>query len=535
MQIESGGALRRALHRFGDRTAVSAPQGSLSFLQLNAQANAVGASLARLGLSAGDRVGVLSHNRLEVVPTWLAIEKRAMVRVVLHSHFDMTVHVASLEQVGATALVFDVRFAAEVDKHRAQMKQVKHFIALGDGAPTWATPYAELQRGEQHDVAVDVEEDAACFVQFTTGTTGRPKPWVATHRSWQAVIANNLDHLDSMRPGQPAIGPDDVNLHFHALQWASGFQTLYPYLLRGARTVLVDDAQFDPAAAVDALVREQATGVLVPAPMFGPMLEIIEQRGGVAHSLRRVVIFFATPELLRRVEKALGPVWCHGFGSTEQGAPTTRLTAADVAQDPRRIDSVGRGASSFFEVAVVDGAGKPEVRGRPGEIVVRSAMSTSRYWNDGSAETDIEMQAKTRDSFFAHDWFRTGDVGYLDDEGFLFYLDRDKDKILAVAGTVYPHVVEARLLTHAAVANCGVVGLGQTGRQSVVAGVLLKPDTPRSAALADAILKSVESALQSHERPTRLVFVDELPTVLGGAKVQREVLARQLSAMGAQS
>jgi acyl-coenzyme A synthetase/AMP-(fatty) acid ligase len=358
---------------------------------------------------------------------------------------------------------------------------------------------------------------------------------VATHRSWHAVIANNLEHLDSMRPGQPAIGPDDVNLHFHALQWASGFQTLYPYLLRGARTVLLDDAQFDPAVAVDALVRERATGVLVPAPMFGPMLDIIEGRGSVPHSLRRVVIFFATPELLTRVEKLLGPVWCHGFGSTEQGAPTTRLTAADVAQDPRRIDSVGRGASAFFEVSVMDGAGKSEEAGRVGEIVVRSAMSTSGYWHDGNTVLDVEMQTKTRDSFFAGDWFKTGDVGYLDNDGFLFYLDRDKDKICTAVGTVYPHVIEARLLTHAAVANCGVVGLGPVGQQSVVVGVLLKSGTSASTALSQAILKSVESALQAHERPTQLIFVTELPTVLGGAKVQREVLARQLSALGAAS
>jgi acyl-CoA synthetase (AMP-forming)/AMP-acid ligase II len=520
MMIEAGGATRRAVQRFADQPAVSGPGGSLTFRQLGTQANAVGAALSALGVRAGERVAVLSHNRIEVVPLWLGLENRGLVRVVLHSHFDMAVHVQTLKQVQASVLVFDVRFAAGVAQHREQMGSVRHFVALGDGAPAWATPYAALARGDAGEPWLDVDENAPCFIQLTTGTTGTPKPWTATHRSWRAVIANNLDHLDSMRPALPAVGPDDVNLHFHALQWATGFQTLYPYLLRGAKTVLLDDATFDPAAVVDAIVRERVTGVLVPGPMLAPMLDVIEQRRGIDHALRRLIIFFATPELLRRTTALLGPVWCHGFGSTEQGAPTTRLTASDVAADERRIDSVGRGASAFFEVAVVDGEGLPQPSRRAGEIVVRSAMSSSQYWG---------LPDKSAGAFFAGDWFRTGDVGYLDEDGFLFYLDRDKDKIVTAAGTVYPHVVETALLLHPQVAHCGVVGLGDVGRQSVVACVLLKPGVKASGSLADAILSAAAGSLKPHEQPARVEFVDELPTVLGGAKVQREVLQQRIA------
>ncbi|MEP7300429.1 MAG: class I adenylate-forming enzyme family protein [Caldimonas sp.] len=522
MRIEAGSPTRQSLHRFGDREAVSGPQGTLSFRGLNKQANAVGAALLNLGVTTGERVAILSHNRLEVVPLWVGLEKRGLVRVVLHSHFDMAIHVQTLEQVQASVLVFDVRFADAVGQHRAKMKSVKHFVALGENAPDWATTYSSLTKGDDSEPRVDVDESAPCSIQLTTGTTGNPKPWTATHRSWRAVIANNIDHLDSMHPGIPAVGVDDVNLHFHALQWATGFQTLYPYLLRGARTVLLDDSSFDPAAVVDAIVRDRVTGVLVPGPMLGPILDVIEQRSGIDHALRRVVIFFATPDLLKRVSKVLGPVWCHGFGSTEQGAPTTRLTVGDVSTDERRLDSVGRSASTFFELAVVDGEGRPQSARQSGEIVVRSAMSTSEYWH---------MADKTKSSFFAGDWFRTGDVGYLDEDGFLFYLDRDKDKIVTSAGTVYPHVIETALLLHPAVANCGVVGIGDSGKQAIVVGVLLKAGSTKSAALGDDILSAAGATLKQHERPSRVVFVDELPTVLGGAKVQREVLQRRIGAI----
>jgi acyl-coenzyme A synthetase/AMP-(fatty) acid ligase len=202
-------------------------------------------------------------------------------------------------------------------------------------------------------------------------------------------------------------------------------------------------------------------------------------------------------------------VWCHGFGSTEQSAPTTRLTAADVTQNERRIDSVWRGASTFFEVAVVDDKGKKMPDNRAGEIVVRSAMSTSQYW---------ELPDKNKAAFFAGNWFRTGDIGHLDQDGFLYYLDRDKDKVVTSGGVVYPHVVETAILRHAAVANCGVIGLGKAGKQDMVAGVLLTSGQKADATLAADIIKRASADLAPHERPQRVMFVDELPTVLGGAK-----------------
>src|SRR5262249_13996678 len=158
----------------------------------------------------------------------------------------------------------------------------------------------------------------------------------------------NLHHLDTFGPHAGPVGTGDVNLHFHPIQWASGFQTLYPYLLRGARSVLLDDAVFDPTLLVDTVVRERVTGMLMPAPMLPSVLDEIERRGGIDHALARLVIFFATPELLERTTQVLGPIWCHGFGSSEQGAPTTRLLAADVIERPERIGSVGRGAGPFF-------------------------------------------------------------------------------------------------------------------------------------------------------------------------------------------
>ncbi|MBV9282089.1 MAG: AMP-binding protein [Chloroflexi bacterium] len=190
-----------------------------------------------------------------------------------------------------------------------------------------------------------------------------------------------------------------------------------------------------------------------------------------------------------------------------------------MTQNPERINSVGRAGSPFLEVAVVDEDGTRLPAGEVGEIVVRSAMSLGAYWG---------MPDKTSKAFFPGDWFRPFDVGYLDRDGFLYYADRAGDKIVTARGVVYPHLVEAAIVRHAATANCGVVGLGAEGSQAVVAAVQLKEGIAASPELEAEILADTAEGLAEHERPSRLVFLPSLPTVLGGAKVQRQALREQL-------
>jgi acyl-CoA synthetase (AMP-forming)/AMP-acid ligase II len=520
MQVEAGALVRLAAQRFGSRPALSGGSRSLTFTELNEAANRVGSALLGTGARRGDRVGLLAYNTAEVVETWFGCEKHNLVRVVLHSHFPVEDHVWSLNHVEASTLIFDSRFAADVDRHRRHLETVRRFVAIGDGCPDWATPFADLERGGRaEDPYLDVDEDAPCFLQLTSGTTGRPKAWVKTYRSWQAVIDHNLHHFDTFGPGIPPIDETDVNLHFHPIQWASGFQTLYPYFVRGARSVLLDDEVFDPGVLLDTISREGVTGIFMPGPLLTPVLDTIEARGGFEHHVRRMVVFFGTPELLERTTKVMGPIWAHGFGSTEQGAVTTRLLAREVDERAERIHSVGRSGSPFFEVAIVDEQGRRLPANQVGEIVVRSAMSIGEYW--GTPE-------KTAESFLPGDWFRPMDVGYLDDDGFLYYSDRAGDKITTAHGVVFPHLVEGAVLRHAAVANCGVVGLGDAGAQEVVAAVLLKADRAPSPGLADEILAGTAD-LPETDRPVRVIFVEEIPTVLGGAKVQRPALREQLA------
>jgi acyl-CoA synthetase (AMP-forming)/AMP-acid ligase II len=515
VKVEAGLLSRLAAQWYGAAPALTCEGSTLSFAELNAAANRIGSGLRAAGLARGDRVGVLAYNRPEVVEAWLGCEKHNLVRAVLHTHIAADAHAWTLNHIDAAALVFDTRLTPLVDSIRDHLDTVRLFAAIGPDAPDWAVPFRELQAGgSAEDPLLEVDEDAPCFLQLTSGTTGNPKPWIKTYRSWEAVIDHNLHHFDTFGPGTPPIGRDDVNLHFHPIQWASGFQTLYPYLIRGARSVLVDDAQFDADALLDAIVSEGATATFMPGPLLTPVLDAIEARGGLDHALRRMVVFFGTPELLERTTRLLGPIWAHGFGSTEQGAVTTRLLPSDLEGHRARIASVGRGASPFFDVAIFDPDGRRLGPGEIGEIGVRSAMSIGGYWG---------LPDATEQAFFAGDWFRPRDIGYLDEDGFLYYADRAGDEIRTDDGVVYPHYVEAELLRHPAVANCGVVGV----EELVVAVVQLKDPGEPSAELEQAILAMCAGSVRT---PDRVVFVSELPTVLGGAKVQRGQLREQLLA-----
>jgi len=521
MQVEAGVLVRVAAQNFGSRVALTAGPKNLTFTELNEVSNRVGSALVDLGVARGDRVGVLAYNTPEVVETWFGCEKHNLVRVVLHSHFSMDDHVWSLNHVEASALIFDTRFSADVERHKDELKTVRHFVGIGADCPDWATPFARLESGgSAEDPYLDVDEDGAVLPAAhlrhhrPPQGVGEDLPVVAGgHRPQPAPFRH-------LRLGVPPVGPDDVNLHFHPIQWASGFQTLYPYYVRGARSVLLDDEVFDPGVLLDIIAGEQVTGVFMPGPLLTPVLDEIEARGGFAHRLRRMVVFFGNPDQLDRTTRLLGPIWAHGFGSTEQGAITTRLLPHEVEERRERIKSVGRSGSPFLEVAVVDEQGARLGPGQVGEIVVRSAMSLGEYW---------ALPERNAQSFFPGDWFRPYDVGFLDEDGFLYYSDRAGDRIATAQGTVYPHLVEEAILGHAAVFLCGVVGLGEPGGEQVVVGVQLKEGVAGSDQLAEEILRET-ARLADHERPVRAVFVDELPTVLGGAKVQRSALRERLAA-----
>src|SRR5256714_1376580 len=144
MRVEAGALARLAAEWYGPTVALSEQGESQTFDELFSSANQAASGLLAQGLQRGDRVGVLARNTPEVVQAWLGMEAHNLVRVVLHSHFDMAIHVDTLNDLRATCLVFDTSFADAVDQHRDGLRTVRRFVAVGSDPPAWATPFSEV-------------------------------------------------------------------------------------------------------------------------------------------------------------------------------------------------------------------------------------------------------------------------------------------------------------------------------------------------------------------------------------------------------
>ena len=181
MKVEAGSMIRQTARTFGDRTALKWKGGSATFAEANYAANRTGAAFRSLGMSIGDRIGVLAYNTPEVVYAWLGLEKHGLVRVVLHSHFEMSAHVAALDHVEALALLFDTRFTEEIEAHRGSFRSVDHFVGIGPDCQPWAIAFTNfIAEASPEEPMLDVDEDDPAFLQLTTGTTGVPKVWIET-------------------------------------------------------------------------------------------------------------------------------------------------------------------------------------------------------------------------------------------------------------------------------------------------------------------------------------------------------------------
>lgn len=523
MKIQRGLAIKNAAQQFTKKTALVWEGGSETFAEMNRNANKAGALLAqKLGVPEGGGVGVLSFNRPEIVHCWLGCEKYGLARIALHAHVPMELHVQLIKAGKAHVLLFDTRFAEQVEAHLSDLEGVK-IVAFGPAAdkPDWAQSYEELiADASDAEPLLDGDPQAPFYLQPTSGTTGAPKIWAMSHVSYLAMVEQNLQHLDNFGPDAGQVGPDDACLHFHAVQWASGAHNLYPLIIRGGRTVLIDDSDINPALIVDTMVNQKITTMFMPGPLLPPILEEVEKRGGIDHSIKRMIVFFGTPELLEAVGKTFGNVWCHAYGATEMGGVATRVLWSDCVDHPKRLSSIGRPAAFNFQIDIVDDRGELAKPGEVGEIRARSAMSRGSY-------VDRPELAPLDENGF----LMPRDLAFMDDDGFIYYVDRCTDTITIGERAVYPHVVEEQVLANTGIMQAGVVAANIGGKDCVVAGVTVSDKTDTSDAGLAQILETTNSKLAAHQQLEQIIVLDELPTVLSGAKVQRAALQEQIAQM----
>jgi len=491
-----------------DATAVVFDGEPTSFREFDARVNRLAHGLLRLGLSRGARIGVLLPNRPVCMEAFFAIQKAGLALVPLNARHGAAEHAWVLQDAGAEALVFARELAETVSAVRARVPGLRTLLVAGGGWPG-ALPLEDLERGQPDgEPDVDVDEDDLERIHYTSGTSGRPKGVVITHGQSYHRLVQILINLD-----QP-IGPGDVNLNVGPLTHAAGLM-FTAYYVRGATNVILD--RFDPEAVLAAIERLRVTSVLLVPSMLVRMLRVpgLERRD--LRSLRRIWYGTAPMPLvpLREALRIFGPILRQNYGMSEASQPLTFLGPEDHVTDGpeavvRRLASAGRPALGV-DLKVVDGDGRPVKPGEVGEIVYRSRHLFREYWR----RPDETARA------FRDGWFLSGDVATVDEDGYVYIVDRKHDLIISGGFNIYPREVEEAILGHPAVAEVAVVGVpDEEWGEAVKAVCVLKAG---ARATAEEIVAACRERLAGYKKPRIVEFAAELPKNAYG-KVERRRL-----------
>jgi long-chain acyl-CoA synthetase len=486
--------VRSAAETTPDKAALIDGSASLSWAELDAQVDRCAAGLRAAGHEAGSRIGVLLPNSIDFAVAYFGILRGGFVVVPLNVGYTAPELAYQLENASVPVVVTDATHAGVIAEAAGEVASL--VVDTEDGGWRDLLAAGEGQRVEPTTGG----EDLAALL-YTSGTSGRPRGAMLTHR---ALLAN-LDQLSSIDP--PVVASDDRVLLVLPLFHVYGLNAGLGMVARTGATGILS-ARFDPVETL-ALVRDQQVSDLVGAPPMYVAWSMLPDLGDSLSSVRLASSGAAPlpPSVLSAVLESSGHHIFEGYGLTETAPVLTTTLCSEVAKP----GSVGRPVPEV-ELRVVSADGGEDIVDEdepeydPGEIVVRGPNLFSGYWPDGSGGPDDEG------------WFRTGDIGYLDADGDLFLVDRARDLILVSGFNVYPKEVEVAVESHPDVDEVAVIGVphpytGETVKALVVLRTGAAPD-------ADALIDYAATRLARFKCPTAVEFVDELPHSLVG-KVAR--------------
>lgn len=486
MQI--GDLIRRAGKHFGDAPALVQGERTVSFAEFDQLTDRLGNALLARGLEPGDRVSVLMPNGIDGVVVYYALAKSGLVRVPLNSRETAHEHAYKIDDSGSRALVHAGPAPAEVEV-MITAEELPALIASASDEPC----------------SVVRDQDAPFRLAYTGGTTGKPKAVVLTTRSEHAEVANFLVDL------VPGLTPQSVMLHAAPITHGSGAFFL-PHLVTGGANVVLE--KFTPQAFLEAAVAHRATTTFMVPTMVAMLLEH-PATATTDLPLERLCWGGApmpTTTLERGLE-ILGPVFTQLYGQAE--APLAITCLQPWEHTPERLTSAGK-PYTFVEVDVRDPEGRSLGPGEVGEVMTRGPHTMKEYWRrpEATAET-IEPDG----------WLHTGDLGELDEDGYLYLRDRRHDVIISGGYNVYPREVEDALLAHPAVLDAAVVGVpDEHWGEQVSAAVVLRTEVT-----ADELASHCDTRLAGYKRPRRIEFWTDLPTSPVGKSLRREVRDRMVA------
>ncbi|MCB9565650.1 MAG: long-chain fatty acid--CoA ligase [Myxococcales bacterium] len=475
----------------------------VTYRQLNQRANAVARWLRAAGVGRGDRVALLAMNGVEVLDLFFACGKLGAVFVPLNWRSHWREVAAVIRQVRPRVVAFDRDLAgAAAELAAADLGEgERRWVHIDGDAVAGSTAYDELLATPGEPVQNPAVDDAeiVCLL-FTGGTTGAPK---AAQISYRMIAWNTLNTvIHELQRGDVTI------THTPMFHTGGLFVYTVPLLTLGGTVVIMRKWTAD--AMLEVIERERVTLLFCVPTQYQMMLESPRFAATSFASIRFLTSGGAPlpVPIIRAYSEAHGVVFKQGFGMTEFGPGIFSMAPEDAES---HAGSIGR-PNYFIDAKIVDEANSPVAAGEVGELVLRSPVACSGYF---------ENPAATAAAFDAGGWFHTGDLARADADGFYYIVDRKKDMFISGGENVYPVEIERVLHEHPAVALCAVVPIADERWGEVGKAVIVLREG--ASADADALLEHCRAHLARYKIPKVVEFREQMPLSPAGKILKREL------------
>jgi long-chain acyl-CoA synthetase len=480
----------------------------VTFSEFNVRVNRLIHALHDMGVKKGDVVGILSWNCLEYADIYGATMKGGFIA----SPFNPRLKANELDYIinysGASTLFVGAELREMVNSLKSRLPGVENYISLEGAAPGLVDYDDLLASHRRQEPVVNIDEDDPLCIIYTSGTTGIPRGAQYTQRRF--VDDSRTLSIDMcLQPGDRRVQITPLfhiagNSHFRSSLYTAGCNILLK--------------TFDPAATLKIIQEERATHMDFVPTHLAAILNLPDLDKYDISSIK-FLWYGGSPmpvEVVKKGIKVFGPVLAQGYGQSESGPAISHLSREDhnVLDRPeveqKKLTSAGR-PDIGVQVRIVDDEGKDVTPGEVGEIIVRSQHIMVEYWRKPE-----DTQATMRDG-----WLYTGDMGYCDEQGYIYIADRKKDMIISGGENVYPREIEEVLQRHPAVLEATVIGVPDPYWVERVHAVVVTKKEARTT--AEEIAAFCKLHLAGYKTPKSVDFVDALPRNTTGKILKREL------------
>lgn len=504
--MDVGKILTLTANKFPSRWAILFEKRRFTYQELNTRANQFAQCLLGLGLRKRDRVAVLLFNSNHFVETYFATAKAGGFFTPVNFRFAPEEVRYILHHSGARFFVFGEEFSDLVQTIRPKLRQVEHFISVGGRALPHVFNYETLLKGSQNtEPDIALSEKDVCQLMYTSGTTGRPKGALITHGNILWNLVNTILGREEKE--------GEISLVIGPLYHTAALNNHLTIRIALAGTSILIKS-FEPKRVME-IIEQERVNVISGAPaMFHlllalPGVEKYDTRSVTKCTTGASILPDETKErLLKLFPKAMGVY--DVYGCTEASPSIAILKAKD---SHRKRECVGP-ALPFLEVSMVDDQGRDVPLGEVGELVCRGPNVMKGYFKDKKATQEV----------FKGGWLHTGDLARMDEEGFVYIVDRKKDMIVSGGENIYPREIEEALYHHPKIQEVAVIGVpDRLWGESVKAIVVLKKGETMS---EEEVIEYCKVRLASYKKPKSVEFVESLPRNPSG-KVLKTVLRKR--------